>query len=1032
MSDQASGLPALGIRRPLLVLVLNLLIALAGLAALMGVEVRELPDVDRPVVGVNAVLPGAAPETVDNEVARVLEGAVARVSGVSAIRASSEENNTRIRVEFSPGTDLDVAAADVREAVARVRRELPEDTEEIEIVKAEQDAEPVVNLGVLSDTLDTDALTEIIETDIVPALLAIDGVADAPLFGERERILRVVIDPARLARFDLTVTDVATVLENAPFDVPAGSLSSENLELIVRADATTVTAGQVEDIVIRGTTRIGDVAQVFFGPEDATSLVRLDGQPVIGLGVVRQASANTIRISESVTEVVAELNERFEGELELVKTTDDAVFIRGSVREVVFTLAIAVAIVVATLWLFIGSLRATLVPCVAIPVALIGTVAAIWALGFSINVLTLLAIVLATGLVVDDAIVVLENIQRRRAQGLGPRAAAVLGTRQVFFAVVATSAVLISVFVPIAFLPSTVGRLFREFGLVLAVAVGISSFVALSLVPTLAARLPPAPAPGTFFRGITAAGHRLAGGYARSLRGVLAHPLIALLVATVFAAGAASLYPLLDQELLPPEDRGVLHVNANGPDGAGLDYTERQSDRLEAILQPQVDSGEAEYLYTIVGRYDLNRARITAPLAPWAERERSQQEITAELAADFDRVPGAQVSVSSPNSPGLRDADGGLQVALIGSDYERIYAAARELADAIERDASALSGTRVSYQPSQPELSLVIDRRRAAELGVSLDSVAATLRAMVDGDEIADLNIVDQTVPIRLQSSAGAVGDPSDLVSLYVAGDAGTLLPLSTLVELSETGVAAELERHAQRRAIEVGANVTPGVPLRAAIGEVQALAEEILPADVDLLLLGQAAELQDAAQDVNMTYAIALVVVFLVLCAQFESITSALVVSVVVPFGIAAAILALWLTGVSVNIYSQIGLIMLIGLMAKNSILLVEFADQMRNEGQSVGEALITSARVRLRPVVMTLLSTVLGALPLILSTGPGAEARAAIGWVVFGGLGLATGFTLFLTPAVYALLAPFSHPRKTEATRLANELDAAAADSR
>lgn len=1029
MKEPAAGLPALGIRRPLLVLVINLLIAIAGLGALLGVEVRELPDVDRPIVSVRAELPGASPETVDSEVTRVLEGAVARVSGIESIQSSSEENNARVRAEFSPDIDLNVAAADVREAVSRARRELPDDVEEVTVVKAEQDAEPILNIAAISDTLDADELTRIIETDIVPALIAVEGVADVPLFGERQRVLHVVLDPARLARFGLSVTDVAAVLQNAPFDVPAGSFSSDDQELIVRADASVVTAAQVEDIVVRGTTQVGDVAQVFFGPEDANSLVRLNGRPVIGLGVVRQASANTIQISEAVTETIADLNARFEN-VELVKTTDNAVFIRGAVHEVLLTLGIAIVIVVAALWLFTGSLRATLVPCVAIPVALIGTIAAIWLLGFSINILTLLAIVLATGLVVDDAIVVLENIQRRRAQGLGARAAAVLGTQQVFFAVVATTAVLIAVFVPIAFLPSTAGRLFREFGLVLAVAVGISSFVALSLVPTLAARLPANRPPGAFYRGITNLGQWLADAYANSLRGVLAHPLVTIAMAVAIAGACAGVYQLLDQELLPPEDRGILYVNATGPDGVSLNYTERQADRLENILRPLVASGTGEYLYTIVGRYDLNRARVTVPLEPWEERSRSQQEIAAALADEFARVPGSRISVSNPNSLDLRDADGGLEVALIGSDYGRLYDVAREMADAMEREVAALYDTRISYQPTQPELSLVVDRRRAADLGVPLDGLAATLRAMVDGDEITDLNVDDQAVPIMLESSAGTINDPTDLVNLYVETEAGALLPLSSVVTIRESGVAAELDRHAQRRAIEIDANVVPGVPLQAAVADVRELADRMLPPDVDLLLLGEAAELAETSRDVSVTYAVALLVVFLVLCAQFESITSAAVVTIIVPFGIAAAILALYLSGISVNIYSQIGLVMLIGLMAKNSILLVEFADQMRDRGQSVSEAIATSARVRLRPVVMTLLSTMLGGLPLILSTGPGAEARSAIGWVIFGGLGLATGFTLFLTPAVYRLLAPLSPPRASEADRLAGELEQAGAE--
>ncbi|MDD9982555.1 MAG: efflux RND transporter permease subunit, partial [Gammaproteobacteria bacterium] len=460
------GLPALAIRRPLLVLVLNLLIALAGLAALLGVEVRELPDIDRPVVTVRGNLPGATPETVDVEVTAIVEGAVARVAGVKEVRSSSEEDNFRIRVVFSPDTELDAAANDVREAVSRVERQLPEALEQLTVIKADADAYPVIRLSASSPTLTEEALTRIVEKDIVPALISVDGVATVNLFGDRERTLRVVVDPLRLTSFGLSVSDVAAVLRVAPFDLPAGSFRSEDQELLVRADATVVTAEQVRGLSIRDNVEIGDVAEVYFAAEDAQSYVREGGRRVLGLGIVRQAKSNTLDISDGVSRAVARLNRRFD-DVEISTIADEATFIRGSVREVAITLSIAVAIVVATIWLFIGSLRATLIPSVAIPLALIGTVAAIWLAGFSINLLTLLALVLATGMIVDDSIVVLENIQRRRSMALGSRAAAVLGTRQVFFAVVATTLTLVSVFVPISFLPSTAGRLFREFGFVL-------------------------------------------------------------------------------------------------------------------------------------------------------------------------------------------------------------------------------------------------------------------------------------------------------------------------------------------------------------------------------------------------------------------------------------------------------------------------------------------------------------------------------------------------------------------------------------
>ena len=708
-----SDLTALAIRRPLLVLVISLLIFLAGFAAIFGVEVRELPDVDRPIVTVRGNLPGASPETMDVEVTSLVEGAVARVAGVKEIRSASEENNFRIRVVFSPDADLDSSANDVREAVSRIERQLPAEVEKLTVIKADADAQAIMRLAASSDTLSEEDLTRVVENDIIPALISIDGVATVNLFGDRERMLRVVVDPLRLTSFGLSVSDVAAVLRNAPFDLPAGSFRSQDQELIVRADATVVTAEQVANLTLRDTTRIGDVAEVYFGAEDAQSYVREGGRRVIGLGIVRQAKSNTIDISDGVTKVVARLNARFD-DVQIATIADDAIFIRGSVREVVFTLSIAIAIVVATIWLFIGSPRATLIPTVAIPVALIGTVSAIWALGFSINLLTLLALVLATGMIVDDSIVVLENIQRRKGQGLASRAAAVLGTRQVFFAVVATTVTLVSVFVPISFLPSTAGRLFREFGFVLAIAVGISSFVALTLVPALAARLPERPV--TRGARITALGRVLADFYERTLGWALNAPVLATAIALAFGVFAWALFGVLDEELLPPEDRGVLYVFATGPDGVGLSYSERQADRIEEILQPYLDSGEIERVLTTVGRWDLNRVFVIAPLAPWDQRARSQQEIIAELRRAMSRIPGARVSVYSPNSLGLHGGSAtGVEVALIGADYQRIFEVARDFARGIEDELPNLSDPDISYQPTQPQLSVV--HRPPARLG---------------------------------------------------------------------------------------------------------------------------------------------------------------------------------------------------------------------------------------------------------------------------------------------------------------------------
>ena len=1010
-------------------LVVNLLIALAGIAAIMAIEVRELPDVDRPIVTVRTVYPGASPETMDAEVISRIEGAVARVSGIKRIESSSEETTGRIRIEFRPGTDLNSAAADVREAVSRISRRLPERVEQVIVVKADDDSRAIVNLAVVSDRLMEDELTHIVETDVIPSFLSIDGVADVQTSGARQKLLRVVVDPLRLTSYGLSVTDVAAVLRQAAFDVPAGSFRSEEQELLVRADATVVSAEQVENIIISDTRRIGDVASVYFGPEDASSYTRLNGRNVIGLGIVRQAQSNTIRISDGVQKAVKQLNRRFD-DLEIVITDDSASFIRSSVREVLKTLLITIGIVIGTIYLFIGSVRATIIPSIAIPVALIGTVAGIWMLGFSINILTLLALVLATGLVVDDAIVVLENIQRRRVEGVGSRAAAVLGTRQVFFAVVTTSIVLISVFVPIAFLPSTSGRLFREFGFVLALAVGISSFVALSLVPAAAARLPDSGEPGRLRLLTVALGHRVRGLYEKGLNIVLRHPAAVVVLAAVLGTGAASLYPGLDKELLPPEDRGMIRVFASGPDGVGVHYMERQTLLIEDILQPWVDDGIAKSTYALVGNWDPNRVFVSVPLVDWKNRDLGQGEVIREIKRELDQLPGVRGAVYADNSLNLRrGGGGGIQVALVGNDYNDIYEAARGFVDAIEESGGNLSNPRISYEPTQPQLSVEIDRRRAADLGIDLEDLAGTLRAMIDGDEIIDLNVGDEAIPIILESASGDINDPMDLVNLYVTAKNGRMLPLSSLVTLKEEGVATELDRQAQRRAIEVDINVTPGYPLKSAVDELLAIAEASLPEHIDVILEGEAAELDESSREVAVTYLIAILVVFLVLCAQFEGFTSAVVITLIIPLGVAAAVFALFLSGTSVNIYSQIGLVMLIGLMAKNGILLVEFADQLRDRGYPLIEAITEGSKVRFRPVAMTLMSTVLGGLPLILGSGAGIEARESIGWVIFGGLGIAAIFTLFLTPALYLLIARFSKPRVHEEERMNREL--AEADS-
>lgn len=1035
MKEGQNTLTALGVRRPVLITVFNLLIIIAGIGAMMGVDVRELPNIDRPVVSVRANYQGASPKTMDSEITSIIEGAVARVSGVKNIESSSEENNMRMRVEFQPGFDLNTAASDVREAVSRIQRELPDDIDRVLVYKADDDADAIVRVAAYSDTLTKKELGQRIEKDVAPELLSVTGVADVRLDGDQPRVLRVLLNPAKLAGLRVSVSEVIDTLENARFDVPAGSYLSEDQELIVRAYATVVEPERVERLHIRENIRIEDVGQAFYSPMEAESHTLLNGRQVVGLGVVRQAGSNTIAIAEEVNRRVEAINARAR-DYQLSVISDDSVYIKGALAEVVNTLLVAVVAVLVVIAIFLGQWRAVLVPAVTMPVSLIGTLAAIWLFGFSINLLTLLALVLATGLIVDDAIIVLENIQRHKGLGVGKMAAAVIGTRQVFFAVIATTVTLVSVFVPLAILPGETGRLFREFGLVLATAVIISSFVAVTLCPAIAARLPEPKQSNLIGRwigsGLNAAGQGASNFYFYTLESLMSVRVLTLLAAgTVAGAGAYGFFTL-NQELVPVEDRGAVRVFLTGPDGASLSYADRQSQKVEAVLQPYQDMGLIENIYTIVGRWDKNRAYTAATLKHWDERDFSQMELSSRVSEKLSGLPGAQVRVIQGSSLDIGGGGSGLEVALLGNEYEEISIAADELSAALTDRIPEIEDVRIQYDTSQPELSFNIDRERTQDLDVPIERISETMRVMVDKYDVLDLSIEDQAVPVMLGSSMGAINDPGDLTNIFVTNTRNELVPLTSILQVEERGVAAELDRHAQRRAIELDIGLPPGTALGDTLAQVEQVAREVLPNNVSLLPLGEAATLNETSYEITLTFLLALTVVFLVLAAQFESIGSAIIVMLTVPFGLAASVFALQFSGQTLNLYSQIGLVMLVGLMTKNAILLVEFMDQLRDEGMAIPDAVMEAVRVRLRPVAMTVVSTIFGCIPLIISTGPGSEARNAIGSVIFGGLILSSLFTLYLTPIAYRLIAPLTPSRAHAGEKLDEEMAEAEAMER
>ncbi|MEO1271834.1 MAG: efflux RND transporter permease subunit, partial [Myxococcota bacterium] len=812
----------------MLIIVVNLLIVLAGLASILGVDVRELPDVDRPVVSVRAQYNGASPTTMDAEVTSILEGAVARVSGIQSIESSSEENNMRLRAEFQPGYELNAAANDVREAVSRIQRELPEAIDQVLIYKADDDANPIVQMVATSTTLSREELAERIAKDIAPEFLAIEGVADVRLDGDQPRTLRVQLDPARMAAAQIAVTDIIAVMRNAQFDVPAGSYLSNDQELIVRAYASVVEPERVKELFVTESIRLGQLAEVFYAPQTPESYTLLNGRMVIGLGVVRRAGSNTIAIAQEVRQRLDAFNRRHR-EVQLIITSDDAVYITGALQEVVRSLGFAILCVLVVIGLFLGRLRAVLVPAITMPISLVGTLAAIWALGFSINLLTLLALVLATGLIVDDAIVVLENIQRRRSEGLAPLAAAVLGTDQVLFAVIATTATLVAVFLPIAFLPGQTGQLFREFGLVLTLSVVISSFVALTLCPLITAHLLTPQAHQGLLEPLQNALHGVGTGagqfYFATLERLLAWPFASLMVSLLIAGAGLIGFTLLNQELLPAEDRGRLDLVFTGPDGASLAYSDTQSQKIEAILQPYQEAGMVTDITTIVGRWDKNRVYASARLKPWSSRRFSQMELAKAINTQLGQLPGGQGRIRQGSSLNIRGGGSGLDLSLLGNTYPDILDAADNLAAALRERLPEVTSVRVQFDVSQPELSFNIDRDKARDLDVPMERIAETLRVMVDEFELLDLSIEDQAVPIVLSAAGGVVTQPDDLLNVFVISRAGNRVPLGALIQVEEKGVAAELDRRAQRRAIDVDVGLRPGTALGGAMARTSAKA---------------------------------------------------------------------------------------------------------------------------------------------------------------------------------------------------------------
>ena len=1023
-STRDGGFVGAFIQRPILAAVLSLLIVIAGLAALFGVEVRELPDVDQPVVSIDTNYPGATPETVDAEVTAIIEGAVAQVDGIKNISSSSGFGDSDVTIEFSSTVDLDIAATDVQNAISSVIDELPEEIELPRVRKADSNGSAMMRISVFGTGMDPGDLARLVDDVIVPRLQAVDGVAQADAYGARNKLIRIRVRPVSLAARGYTVEDVARLAATAAQSTPSGRLRNDTQQILIRAEAPATTPEDIAALRLDSETRLADVAVVEWGYESETTTARINGAPGVGIAIIRQAQSNTMAVSAGVRAAVAELDRSLPQNVEINIPVDDSIFIAAAVNEVFKSLLLATAIVVFVIFLFLRSFRATMIPAATIPISLLGTLAAIYLAGFSINLITLLALVMASGLVVDDAVVVTENIQRWRAKGAGKRAAAAIGTREIVFAVLATTATLAAVFIPISFLPGQAGRLFSEFGFVLAFAVIVSSFVALTLCPVLTIRLgrehrdemddeDQVETPRGFLISI----------YRPFLRLALQQRILAAIVSLIFAAGAVAAFSAIPRELTPEEDRGRVFMMVFPQEGASFDYLDLKMLEIEQRLQGLVDEGFGASVISINGIGGGNRSFAILRLPDWSERKYKQADAERRVRQLISDIPGVTAVVRSGNSLGIRGAGQGLRFAVVGDDYGIAATGANAIA---ERLASLpeFSDVRTDFQTSQPQIRIKIDRETAANLGIPVTAITRTVQVLADEFRAAQIFVGDDIVNIMLSGAGAPVNDPTDLENIFMRASNGDFVPLSSLASVQEVAISSQLAREQRRRAVPVSAELSAGVPLSDAVSLLQNVADETLEGNLSVALLGEAKVLQDSNRSTLIVFAFAGLIVFLVLAAQFESFVSAMIIMVTVPFGLAAAVYAIALTGGTINFYSQIGLVLLIGIMAKNGILIVEFANKQRDAGKSVAEAIEFAALVRLRPVLMTAISTLLASLPLILGSGAGSESRAALGWVIFGGLGFATLFTLFLVPVAFRFFAGLSKPRIAEGTKLAEEL--------
>ncbi len=1022
------------VKRPVFAIVVSLLLIIFGIMAFLSLPLRQYPDIDPPVVSITTDYPGASANIIDTQITALIERRIAGIEGIDFISSSSEAGRSKVEVQFRLSRNVDDAANDIRDRISQILDNLPEEANPPEVEKVDSNDDVILWLNLTSDQMSVIELTDYARRFLQDRFGTLDGVARVRVGGGLEYAMRIWLDRQALAARNLTVADVEAALRRQNVELPAGSLESTERQFTLRIARQFKTPEDFQQLVITQgedgyLVRLGDIGRVELTARESRTFFRGNQVPMVGIGIVKQSTANTLAVVQAAKAQAKQLNATLPEGMKIVESYDTSVFIQGAIDEVYKTLGFAIVLVILVLFLFLGSVRATLIPAVTVPVSIIATFTALYAFGFSVNLLTLLALVLAVGLVVDDAIVVLENVYRRIQLGESPLVAAYLGTRQVGFAVIATTLSLVAVFVPIAFLEGDIGRLFSEFALTLAVAVGFSSLVALTLSPVLASKFlrPVNTKPPLFVQVIDSSTLFLQNIYRHLLRFNLRFPYLVIVTFLALIVLTVWLLPKVPSEYAPREDRGAFFVLVNGPEGATYNYMLDYMNEIEKRLMPYVETGEVTRLLVRAPRAfgnleSFNSGIIIVVLNDWGKR-RNGFVIMDEVRSKLADLPGVRAF------PVMRQGFGSavskpVQFVIQGSNYEELQAWRDIIQAKIDENNPGLAGVDFDYKETRPQMEINIDTLRAADLGVDIENISRTLETFFASRRVTTYIDRGEEYDVVLEGENELSQRVTDIKNLYVRNDRGQLIPLSQFVTIQEFADAATLNRYNRLRAITLEANLAEGYTLGEALDYLNNLVKEHLPETASVDYKGQSKDFQSANQSFLFIFLLGVVIVYLVLAAQFESFVHPFVVLLTVPLAVLGALGGLWLSGNSLNLYSQIGLVMLVGLATKNGILIVEFINQLRDEGMAFFEAIVEASVIRLRPILMTAITTVIGAIPLLLSTGPGAETRAVVGLVIFYGVLFATFLTLLVIPVAYRLLAFRTGSPEATAKRLAAAL--------